>query len=85
MFRSESHHPHFVLPKTGTRKSMPYQPKKLSSEIMLGKATEHTAMELDGEGTTNFEQLKDLIKKECDRTDCCYAALEEKYKKSKRR
>ena len=53
--------------------------KKLSSEIMLGKATEDTAMGLDGKGATNFEQLKDL--KKCDKRDCCYAALEEKYEK----
>ena len=30
----------------------------------MGKTTEDTAMELDGEGTTNFEQLQDLIRKE---------------------
>ena len=35
--------------------------KKLSNEIILGKSTEDTAMELDGEGATNYEQLKDLI------------------------
>ena len=31
--------------------------KKLSNEIMMGKLTEDTAMELDGEGAANFEQL----------------------------
>ena len=34
-------------------------------------------MELDGEGAANFEQLKDLIRKECDKR----AHLEDKYKK----
>ena len=47
----------------------------------MGRATEDTAMELDGEGAANFEQLKDLIRKECDKWDCCYAHLEDKYKK----
>ena len=35
--------------------------KKLSNEIILGKSTEDTTMELDGEGAANYEQLKDLI------------------------
>ena len=35
--------------------------KKLSNEIILGKSTEDTAMELDGEGATNYKQLKDQI------------------------
>ena len=47
----------------------------------MGQAMEDTAMELDGEGTTNFEQLKDLIRKECDKWDRRYAHLEDKYKK----
>ena len=37
--------------------------KKLSNEIIMGKSTEDTTMELDGEGTANYEQLKDLIRK----------------------
>ena len=37
--------------------------KKLSMEIILGKTTEDTAMELDAEGGSSFEQLQDLIKK----------------------
>ena len=41
--------------------------KKLSTEIILGKTTENTAMELDAEGGASFEQLQDLIKKECDK------------------
>ena len=44
--------------------------KKLSNEIIMGKTTEDTAMELDGEGAANFEQLQDLIRKECDKRDC---------------
>ena len=36
-------------------------------------------MELNGEGAANFEQLKD--RKECDKWDCRYAQLEDKYKK----
>ena len=47
----------------------------------MGRAMEDTAMELDGEGAANFEQLKDLIRKECDKQDRCYAHLEDKYKK----
>ena len=47
----------------------------------MGKTTEDTAMELDGEGATNFEQLQDLIRKECDKRDRKYAWLEDKYKK----
>ena len=43
----------------------------------MGKSTEETAMELDGEGATNFEQLQDLIWKECDKRDRKYARLEE--------
>ena len=43
--------------------------KKLSNEIILGKTTENTAMELDAEGGTSFEQLQELIKKECDKRD----------------
>ena len=46
---------------------------KLSNEIILGKSTEDTTMELDGEGAANYEQLKDLIKKECDKRDRKYA------------
>ena len=53
--------------------------KKLSNEIILGKSTEDTAMELDKEGAANYEQLKDLIRKECDKRDRKYAQLEVKY------
>ena len=42
---------------------------------------EDTAMELDGKGAANFEKLKDLNHKECDKRDHCYAHLEDKYKK----
>ena len=55
--------------------------KKLSNEIILGKSTEDTLMELDGERATNYEQLKDLIRKECDKRDRKYARLEDKYNK----
>ena len=55
--------------------------KKLSNEIMMGKSTEETAMEFDGEGAANFEQLQDLIQKECDKHDRKYARLEEKCNK----
>ena len=47
----------------------------------MGKSTEDTAMELDGEGAANFEQLQDLIRKECDKCDRKYARLEEEYNK----
>ena len=55
--------------------------KKLSTEIIMGKTTEDTAMELDAEGGTSFEQLQDLIKKECDKRDKKYRSLEQKYNK----
>ena len=55
--------------------------KKLSNEIILGKTTENTAMELDAEGGASFEQLQELIKKECDKQDKKYRFLEQKYNK----
>ena len=55
--------------------------KKLSSKIIMGQASEDTAMELDREGAANIEQLKDLICKECDKQDRRYAHLEDKTKK----
>ena len=55
--------------------------KKLSMEIILGKTRENTAMELDAEGGADFEQLQDLIKKECDKRDKKYQSLEQKYNK----
>ena len=55
--------------------------KKLSNEIIMGNTTEDTAMELDGEGAANFEQLQDLIRKECDKRDRKYARLEDKCNK----
>ena len=57
--------------------------KKLLNEIMLGKATKETTMELDNEGVVNVGQLRDLICKEHDKCDHHYAALEEKYKELK--
>ena len=38
-------------------------------------------MELDAEGGTSFEQLQELIKKECDKHDKKYRSLEQKYNK----
>ena len=55
--------------------------KKLSNEIIMGMTTADTAMELDGEGAANFEQLQDLIRKECDKRDRKYARLEDKCNK----
>ena len=55
--------------------------KKLSNDIIHGKATESTAMELDAEGGASFEQLQELIKKECDKRDKHYRSLENKYNK----
>ena len=53
--------------------------KKLSNDIILGKAMESTAMELDAEGGASVEQLQELIKKECrDKND---RSLEHKYNK----
>ena len=47
----------------------------------MGKTTEDTAMELDEEGAANFEQLQDLIQKECNKRDRKYARLEDKSSK----
>ena len=55
--------------------------KKLSNDIILGKTTESTAMELDAEGGASFEQLQELIKKECDKCNKNYRSLEQKYNK----
>ena len=55
--------------------------RKVSTEIISGKTTENTAMELDAEGGTSFEQLQDLIRKECDKHDKKYRSLEQKYTK----
>ena len=55
--------------------------KKLSNQIIMGKSTEETTMELDGEGTTNFEHVQDRIRKECDKRDGKYARSEGKYNK----
>ena len=41
----------------------------MSTEIILGKTTENTVMELNAEGGTSFKQLQDLIKKECGKQD----------------
>ena len=53
--------------------------KKSSNEIILGKTTESTAMELDDEGGASIEQIQELIKKECDKRDKNYRSLERKY------
>ena len=55
--------------------------KKLTNEIIMGNTIEDTAMELDGEGAANFEQLQDLIRKDCDKRDRKYAWLEDKCNK----
>ena len=47
----------------------------------MGKTTEDTATELDGEGAADFEQLQDLLRKECDKRDRKYAQLEDKCNK----
>ena len=47
----------------------------------MGWAMEDTAMELNREGAANFEQLKDLIRREWDKRDRRYAHLEDKYKR----
>ena len=38
-------------------------------------------MELDAEGGASFEQLLELIRKECDKHDKKYRSLEQKYNK----
>ena len=55
--------------------------KKLSNDIILGKTTESTAMELDAEGGASFEHLQEHIKKECDKRDKNYRLHEQKYNK----
>ena len=62
--------------------------KKLATEIISGKATEDTAMELEEEGTASIKTIKELIQKE---TDARYKAataryndLERKYNKLQR-
>ena len=55
--------------------------KKLCTEIIMGKTTKDAAMELNAEGGTSFEQLQNLIKKECDKRDKKYRSLEYKYNK----
>ena len=47
----------------------------------MGKTTEDTAMQLDAKGGASFEQLQDLIKKECNKQDQKYRSLEQKYNK----
>ena len=54
---------------------------KLSNEFVMGKSTKDTAMELDGEGAANFEQLQDLIQNKCDKRVRKYARVEEKCNK----
>ena len=49
-------------------------------EIIQGKATKDTAMELDSEGAAYYEQLKELVHKECDKHDPRYVTLKQKYK-----
>ena len=60
---------------------MTTQSQKLLNEIILGKSMEDTTMELDGEGAANYEQLRDLIRKKCDKRGHKYARLEDKYNK----
>ena len=50
----------------------------LSNKIILKKSTENTAMKLDAEGGTTFEQLQELIKKECDKCDKKYRSCKQK-------
>ena len=38
-----------------------------STEIMTGKATKDSTMDQDGEGAPNYEQLQDLIQRECNK------------------
>ena len=53
--------------------------KKLETELISGKATEETAMELEAEGSASREQLQELIAKEVANHDKKYMALEKKY------
>jgi hypothetical protein len=53
--------------------------KRLAAELVEGKATEDTAMELDAEGAASHELLQDLIRKEVAKRDKKYDELNRKY------
>jgi hypothetical protein len=53
--------------------------KRLATELVDGKATEDTAMELDAEGAASHELLRDLIRKEVEKRDKKYEELNRKY------
>ena len=53
--------------------------KKLSTEIVDGKTTEDTTMELDAEGAASHELLRDLIRKETEKQNKKYDDLQQKY------
>ena len=54
--------------------------KKLATELVDGKTTEETAMELDAEPTASLGQLQDLVQKELDKRDKKYKELEKNYR-----
>lgn len=58
--------------------------KKMATELVDGKATEATAMQLDAEGSASFEQLQDLIKKEVAKRDKKLNEIEKSYEKLKK-
>ena len=53
--------------------------KKLSTEIVDGKTTKDTAMELDAEGAASHELLRNLIRKESQKQNKKYDDLQQKY------
>ena len=75
-----------IMPSSSFEKQIEENNKEIalkifSNEIILGKTTENTAMELDAEGGTSFEQLQELIRKECDKRDKKYRSLDQIYNK----
>ena len=53
--------------------------KKVITEVIEGKVTEETAMEIETETSADMVQLQTLIQKECDKRDKKYKDLEQKY------
>ena len=54
--------------------------KKMATNLIDGKTTEETAMELDAEPTASLGQLQDLVKQEIDKRDKKYKELEKNYR-----
>lgn len=71
-------HPHTAFTKAVKENTCLIALKKLSHEIVTGKATEDATMELEADGTANLTQLKDLIRQEVNKRDTKIKQLERK-------